>query len=999
MLHPLSPIGRPLLCCFALVLACLPGTASASPAEADFLTHLDRLAARWEHGGLPPEGEPRQRAWADLLALREHARSAGFSPLATARVGELDRRFAPPAAATEEGDGPDAFLRGTVRARTGGQPIVNVTIVVYDRNGFYSTQTRSDADGSFQARVSAGRYFLLFHGNEWAAQRYRLLPCVPGDCDARQGTPVEVAAGETADGLDFELVPGGRIAGKAVHASDGAPIAYGRVEFFDSEGRPVDSAEVIDGRYASRSLASGVHFARMENTDTEVGQLFGGGPHCFNEFAAELCEPEDGAPILVEPDREARADFSLIAGGSISGAVFDPGGQLFQETHSITVVTDAGRGIWSDGYLHGPFEAGPLPPGSYAVYAIPYDYPPQLYHDHVCILPCSFGQGDPIVVGIGQRIEHADFHLHRFGALAGRVEDRVSGTGLVDAEVRLYEAASRQEVRHIRTKPDGTFFWPQLPPGSYLAVAGDRAHEWRTSGDVGFLEQDIEATLPQATAFSVPEGGRLDLPPFRLRPLGKLRGRVVDAATGAPVDGGVLVYAFLRVGEPAGGAARVADDGFFEIDGLDPGIYHLGVDGPRGRDLLVGSARLCLFDALTSTPPIAACELAGSTSFEVGLGQPTPDAGEIRLPAAAILRGALRLAPGRLGKPTLLVYGPDGRYLDQWHRSIAANSWDFEISLPGGGTYFLLALVPEHVPQAYAGLDCGSAALPDCSQPQLATPVATTAGEIVAGLDFQLRLDHRLCQPSAERICLGGGRFSVSSRHRDLQGLHASQAYRITDEAGYFTFFDPGNVEVVVKVLNACEVYGSFWLFAAGLTDVENYLLVRDNWAAITWVYGTPGPFRPFVDTVSFATCGAEPPEGGAASPAPEALTPAEPAPNGCGTDPALALCLGGRFAVSAAWTTAGGLQGSGVPQPLTADTGFFYFFSPGNIEVVVKVLDACRADLNQRYWVFAAGMTDVAVTLTVKDTATGDEKLYLSPLGGLFQPIFDFEGFAGCSA
>jgi hypothetical protein len=64
----------------------------------------------------------------------------------------------------------------------------------------------------------------------------------------------------------------------------------------------------------------------------------------------------------------------------------------------------------------------------------------------------------------------------------------------------------------------------------------------------------------------------------------------------------------------------------------------------------------------------------------------------------------------------------------------------------------------------------------------------------------------------------------------------------------------------------------------------------------------------------------------------------------------ATTLCLsGGRFRVEVDWETGQGAQGAGQALELTADSGLFWFFNPNNIELVVKVLNACT--LNQRYW------------------------------------------------
>jgi V8-like Glu-specific endopeptidase len=107
-------------------------------------------------------------------------------------------------------------------------------------------------------------------------------------------------------------------------------------------------------------------------------------------------------------------------------------------------------------------------------------------------------------------------------------------------------------------------------------------------------------------------------------------------------------------------------------------------------------------------------------------------------------------------------------------------------------------------------------------------------------------------------------------------------------------------------------------------------------------------------------------------------------------------MCLAdNRFAVSATWRTSDGNTGAGQAVRLTADTGYFTFFSASNVEAVVKVLNACG--LNQKYWVFAGGLTNVNVVLTVRDTKTGTTKSYTNPQGTAFQPIQDTGAFATC--
>jgi hypothetical protein len=118
------------------------------------------------------------------------------------------------------------------------------------------------------------------------------------------------------------------------------------------------------------------------------------------------------------------------------------------------------------------------------------------------------------------------------------------------------------------------------------------------------------------------------------------------------------------------------------------------------------------------------------------------------------------------------------------------------------------------------------------------------------------------------------------------------------------------------------------------------------------------------------------------------------PPPN-CTTDDDT-LCLNNnRFKVEATYATAGSGSGSAHAVKLTADTGYLWFFSANNVETVIKVIDACS--LNNRFWVFAGGLTDVGVNITVTDTKNGTTKAFSNPLGTTWRTITDTSAFATC--
>jgi streptogramin lyase len=123
--------------------------------------------------------------------------------------------------------------------------------------------------------------------------------------------------------------------------------------------------------------------------------------------------------------------------------------------------------------------------------------------------------------------------------------------------------------------------------------------------------------------------------------------------------------------------------------------------------------------------------------------------------------------------------------------------------------------------------------------------------------------------------------------------------------------------------------------------------------------------------------------------------------PNGPCVTHGSTLCLGGgRFQVRAHWEIPDKNEGGeGSAVSLTPDSGYFWFFDSNNVELIVKVLNACSQP-TPRYWVFAGGLTNVGVTLTVTDTAIQGiqaTQTYVNPDGTAFQPVQDTSAFSTC--
>ncbi len=98
------------------------------------------------------------------------------------------------------------------------------------------------------------------------------------------------------------------------------------------------------------------------------------------------------------------------------------------------------------------------------------------------------------------------------------------------------------------------------------------------------------------------------------------------------------------------------------------------------------------------------------------------------------------------------------------------------------------------------------------------------------------------CIPSPTNMCLSDDRFSVEVEWRDYLGNTGSA--QVVDvrspDSGMFWFFGPANWEMLVKVLDACDVNGKFLFLGAASTDVEYTVTVTDTESGVSWQHTNP---------------------------------------------------------------------------------------------------------------------------------------------------------------
>lgn len=569
--------------------------------------------------------------------------------------------------------------------------------------------------------------------------------------------------------------------------------------------------------------------------------------------------------------------------------------------------------------------------------------------------------------------------------------------------------------------PDGRLFvvWPQDGPGAKAGSVGDGlvGRFFLPSGDAvgseveihetsngGVIEPDVEIDLNGDVAVVWEDGNKANgriLDAQGAPRTGQLRPGVGSATESAPAVGknssgatvvvfegdstlpGIVARRYTDTGDPAGPLIRidrspsaaapdvvVRDDGRFVVayqrpgaNGVDVILRRFDATGQRvgGETVANGS------DGLQHLEPKVALN-AGDDLFVAWV-------------ATAAARGASGNLVGRF-------FDPQGEALTE----------EIEIAEPGGGS------VPAEPEVSINNRDEVTVVY------ELESPSGVSQGIVRTLLQPSLARD---CVAGRERLCLQQERFEVRSEWQDFQGNNgAGRALGLTPDSGTFWFFSPDNVELIVKVLDACGVNGHYWLFAAGLTDVEVHLKVDDTGIGRTrsYFHSAGRPFQTVRDIRAFRCASSRPDRELSDAEIDEAARaffaqaereaeilrqPDTGSRQTCATA-ATQLCINdSRFLLEVDWATAQGTSGQGRAVQLTPDSGTFWFFSPDNVELIFKVLDGCS--FNQRYWVFGSGLTDVEVDVRITDTQTGAVREFNNPLGRGFVPIRDINAFTGC--
>jgi hypothetical protein len=228
------------------------------------------------------------------------------------------------------------------------------------------------------------------------------------------------------------------------------------------------------------------------------------------------------------------------------------------------------------------------------------------------------------------------------------------------------------------------------------------------------------------------------------------------------------------------------------------------------------------------------------------------------------------------------------------------------------------------------------------------------------------------CRASDRALCLAGRRFRVElSWVNQFDGSTGiGRAISASDVSGYFSFGDPSNIELLVKVLNFGG--GTFKVFFGELTNLKFILTVTDTQTGKFKTYGNTTGDCGGIDQDFFANAAIN---GWSTAPGSAVLPDTARASGSCRPGRGVLCLLDGRFAVQVDWQNPfDGSTGQGGPNQLSNFVGTFFFTDPSNVELMTKVIP-----FPDRVVFFYGALSDFKYNLQVTDTVSGRVNVYSS--------------------
>lgn len=468
------------------------------------------------------------------------------------------------------------------------KPAAGVTVVLAqpDTGGGADARTTTDETGRFQlTHVPAGRYSIRALAPAFVGPMYEIT--------AEPGKIINLAAGETVEGIDIALTRGGVITGKVIDAY-GQPLVQERIQLTGlrerGQSRPIHLPHsfmfstddrgvyrffgVPPGRYiVSVGLDERSGYARVDLGERYHARTYH--PDVTDESKAKIIEVTSGSEstgvdiTLGLASKSYRASGRIIdadTGKPAAGIKYGYGSLQEDRTYFLSAVT---TGLTTN--LRGEFELEGILPGSYGAFATPTDEN-SLYSD-----PVLFEITDADVAGLVIK-------LRRGSTLTGRVavEGATPPEGLSELTgVPLSVHVASQSIAApmnaaANIGADGSFRVTGLRPGK----VGFHFYSYLIPKGLSLLRVERDG-VEQSDGVEIGPGEHVSgVKVVVTFGTGAIRGQV-KIEGGALAEGSQILILCRRAGNGRGPYLQpVTTDlrGRFQFDGLLTGEYELSMN-------------------------------------------------------------------------------------------------------------------------------------------------------------------------------------------------------------------------------------------------------------------------------------------------------------------------------------------------------------------------------------------------------------------------------------
>ena len=430
---------------------------------------------------------------------------------------------------------PRGSISGRVTDELTGDPIEGATVDAATKiGGSFQRITTTGSDGTYTINDVSQLY-------EYNVHAYKVEGYVVG-------SPVTVKPELQTTGIDFTLIPLGKISGKVIDTVTGLPVVGATISIEDLYNNSATTGP--DGTYTITRLSPAGYKVKVHK----------------NGYADEYFDNASlwNSTIINVSAGQTVADinFSLVAGGSISGRITNadtgqPVGsmsfELYNEQHYVEDVhTDSNSYYIIEHILPGNYQIKTYDNTSY--YAI-------YYNDAY-----TWETATTLSIQNLQAITGIDIALqpktNPTGSIYGQVINNITRQPI--AGVTVWAKNLYGHEKSAQTDANGNYAIRNLPPDNYRVEVNQNGYSLEYYNNI--------YDWYDATLVTVLEGQNTKGIDIALDPASSISGIVTDASTGEPLAG-VTVRA--RSGPDGGRSTQTDANGSYTINNLLPGEYRI----------------------------------------------------------------------------------------------------------------------------------------------------------------------------------------------------------------------------------------------------------------------------------------------------------------------------------------------------------------------------------------------------------------------------------------